>query len=329
MQWYFAKNGQQTPPLSQADALAFAGANPDAFCWRPGMTDWLPVQQMPEFQPGAMQPPPQPPQSWAQPMPEPHFAIVGHETQFVELTLEPGQSVIAEAGALMYKDAVVDMNAVFGDGSPQGQSQGFLNSVLSAGKRALGGSSVFTTVYGNPGQAPARLAFSAPYPGTILPVRLSDYGGRLICQKDSLLCAMRGVAIDIFFQKRILTGLFGGEGFIMQSLSGSGLVFVHMGGCVVERDLAAGEVLHVDTGCVAAMTESVGFNVVQAGGLKSMLFGGEGVFFAELRGPGRVWLQSLPFSRLAGRMMASAPGGGHSADEGSMLGNMLRGDDRF
>ena len=255
------------------------------------------------------------------------FEIKGQELQFLEIELDPGESAVAEAGAMVWKDASVQMNTVFGDG--RGNEGGFMGKLLGAGKRLVTGESLFTTVYTHQGQGKARVAFSAPVPGAILPIKLSDVGGTLICQKDSFLAAARGVEIGIHFQRRILTGLFGGEGFIMQRLSGDGWVFVQMGGTIVERELKPGEELHVDTGCIAAMTPNVEFDIQTVGGVKSMLFGGEGLFFARLRGPGKVWIQSLPFARLAGRMLAAAAGGGQSRGEGSVLGqlgNLLDGD---
>jgi uncharacterized protein (TIGR00266 family) len=254
------------------------------------------------------------------------FEIKGQEMQFVEVELDPGESAIAEAGSMMFKDAPVHMDTIFGDGSHA--SQGFGSKLWTAGKRLLTGESLFMTAFTHQGQGKARVAFAAPYPGSILAFHLGEMGGQLIAQKDSFLAAAKGVTVGIHFQKRIMTGLFGGEGFIMQKLEGDGYVFVHFGGAIVQRELAPGEVLHVDTGCVAAMTPDIDFDIVRAGSVKSMIFGGEGVFFAELRGPGVVWLQSLPFSRLAGRIMANAtPAGGHG--EGSLLGplgNIFDGD---
>ncbi|MCB1509205.1 MAG: AIM24 family protein [Hyphomicrobiaceae bacterium] len=253
------------------------------------------------------------------------FEIKGAEMQFVEVELDPGESAIAEAGSLMFKAASISMDTIFGDGSPASGGGGLFGALASAGKRIITGESLFTTVFTHQGQGKARVAFAAPYPGHILALRLADVGGRLICQKDSFLCAAKGVSLGIFFQKRIMTGLFGGEGFIMQSLTGDGWVFVHAGGSMVRRDLAPGEVLHVDTGCVTAFTESVDFDLERAGSVKSMIFGGEGVFFAKLTGPGTVWMQSLPFSRLAGRMLAAAPQtGGGGQGEGSVLGSLGR-----
>jgi len=254
------------------------------------------------------------------------FEIFGQEMQYVTIELDPGESAIAEAGAMMFKDTPIHMDTVFGDGSQQ--SQGFFGSLVGAGKRLLTGESLFMTVFNHQGQGKAKVAFAAPYPGTVIPFHLADMGGMMVCQKDAFLCAAKGVSVGIHFQKRIMTGLFGGEGFIMQKLEGDGWAFVHVGGCVVERELAHGEELHVDTGCVAAFTKTIDFDVVSAGSVKSMIFGGEGVFFAKLRGPGKVWMQSLPFSRLAGRVLANmGPGGG--VGEGSVLGpigNIFDGD---
>jgi uncharacterized protein (TIGR00266 family) len=256
------------------------------------------------------------------------FEIKGQELQFVEIELDPGESAVAEAGALVWKDASVGMTTVFGDGSDD-QSGSFMSKLVGAGKRLVTGESLFTTVFTHNGQGKAKVAFASPTPGAILPLKLSDYGGTLICQKDSFLAAAKGVSIGIAFQRKVMTGLFGGEGFIMQKLEGDGWVFTQMGGTLVERELAAGEEIHVDTGCLAAFTPTVDFDLVTAGGVKSVLFGGEGLFFARLRGPGHVWIQSLPFSRLAGRMLAAAgPRGGENRGEGSalgMLGNFVQG----
>ena len=250
--------------------------------------------------------------------------------QFVEVELDPGESAVAEAGAMMYKDSSVQMEAVFGDGS-HADGGSFMNKLVGAGKRLLTGESLFMTVFTHSGPGKARVAFGAPYPGNIIPVKLTHVGGQLICQKDCFLCAAKGVSISIAFQRKILTGLFGGEGFIMQRLEGDGQVFLHAGGTVVERHLQAGEVVHVDTGCVVAYEASIDFDIRQAGNIKTALFGGEGLFFAVLQGPGKIWLQSLPFSRLAGRMLQSAPQRGGSKGEGSLLGALggfLEGDNR-
>ncbi|WP_337187409.1 TIGR00266 family protein [Phenylobacterium sp.] len=249
------------------------------------------------------------------------FEIKGQELQFLEIELDPGESAVAEAGAFVWKDASVQMTTVFGDGSAG--DAGFMGKLLGAGKRLVTGESLFTTVFTHQGGGKAKVAFGSPTPGSILPIKLDQVGGTLICQKDSFLAAAKGVSIGVHFQQRIMTGLFGGEGFIMQKLEGDGWVFVQMGGALVERELKAGESLHVDTGCVAAFTAGVDFDLVKAGGVKSMLFGGEGLFFARLTGPGTVWIQSLPFSRLAGRMLAAAGSyGGQNRGEGSVLGGL-------
>ncbi len=253
------------------------------------------------------------------------YKIHGQEMQFVEIELDPGESTIAEAGSMMFKDPTIRMDTVFGDGAEQ--STGFFGKLATAGKRLLTGESLFMTVFTHEGSGKARVAFASPYPGTILAFDLSTMGGSLVAQKDAFLCAAKGVSIGIHFQRRVMTGLFGGEGFIMQRIDGDGFAFVHVGGCVVERELRAGEELHIDTGCVAAMTPDVDFDLVRAGSVKSMIFGGEGVFFAKLRGPGKVWVQSLPFSRLAGRVIANMGPSGRG--EGSVLGSfgdMIDGD---
>lgn len=249
------------------------------------------------------------------------FEIKGQELQFVEIELDPGESAVAEAGAFVWKDARIGMTTVFGDGSGD-QGGGFMGKLLGAGKRLVTGESLFTTVFTNNGSGKARVAFASPTPGAILPLKLDKYGGRLICQKDSFLAAAKGVSIGIEFQRRMGVGLFGGEGFIMQKLEGDGWVFVQMGGTVVERELAAGEELHVDTGCLAAYTSTVDFDLVMAGGVRSAIFGGEGLFFARLTGPGHVWIQSLPFARLSGRIVAAAGGAGQNSGEGSVLGGL-------
>ncbi len=247
------------------------------------------------------------------------FEIKGSEMQFVEIELDPGEAAVGEAGSMMFMDAGITMDAVFGDGS-QGGGGGLFGKLLGAGKRLITGESLFTTVYTNQGSGKQRVAFAAPYPGKILPMSLSQLGGMLICQKDSFLCAARGVSIGLALQKKISTGFFGGEGFIMQKLEGDGLAFVHAGGTIVKRELAAGQQLLVDTGCVVAYTAGVDFDIQYVGKIKTALFGGEGLFLARLAGPGTVWLQSLPFSRLASRVFAAAPQRGGSREEGSVLG---------
>ena len=245
------------------------------------------------------------------------YEIRGAEMQFVEIELDPGEAAIGEAGSMMFMDGGIAMDTVFGDGTQQG---GLFGRLLGAGKRLVTGESLFTTVYVNNAGAKQRVAFAAPYPGKILPMDLRQLGGTLICQKDAFLCAARGVSLGIAFQRRLGAGFFGGEGFIMQKLDGDGLAFVHAGGTVVKRELQPGQSLLVDTGCVVAYTPSVDFDIQYVGKVKTALFGGEGVFFARLAGPGTVWLQSLPFSRLASRVFAAAPQRGGSREEGSVLG---------
>ncbi len=245
------------------------------------------------------------------------YEIIGQEMQYVEVELDPGESAIAEAGSMMFKSPSINMDSIFGDGSKDEES--ILDKVWTAGKRVLTGESLFMTVFTHQGHGKAHVAFASPYPGTIQAFDLSEHGGALIAQKDAFLAAAKGVSVGIHFQKKIMTGLFGGEGFIMQKLEGDGMAFIHVGGVLIERKLKPGEELHVDTGCVAAMSPSVEFDIERAGSVKSMIFGGEGVFFAKLRGPGTVWLQSLPFARLAGRILANmTPVGGQG--EGSILG---------
>lgn len=252
------------------------------------------------------------------------YEIKGAEMQFVEVELDPGEAAIGEAGSMMFMDAGIGMDTVFGDGSQQGG--GFFGKLLGAGKRLVTGESLFTTVYTNHAGSKQRIAFAAPYPGKILPMDLRQLGGTLICQKDSFLCAARGVSLGIALQQKISTGFFGGEGFIMQKLEGDGLAFVHAGGTVVRRELQPGQVLLVDTGCVVAYTPNVSFEIQYVGKIKTALFGGEGLFFAKLSGPGTIWLQSLPFSRLASRVFAAAPqAGGGRREEGSMLGGLAAG----
>ncbi|MBL8331799.1 MAG: TIGR00266 family protein [Rubrivivax sp.] len=255
------------------------------------------------------------------------FEIKGSEMQFVEVELDPGEAAIGEAGSLMFMDAGITMDTVFGDGSTSsgGGGGGLFGKLLSAGKRLVTGESLFTTVYTNQSGAKQRVAFAAPYPGKILPMNLAQLGGTLICQKDSFLCAARGVQLGIAFQQKLSVGFFGGEGFIMQKLDGNGLAFVHAGGTVVRRELQPGQTLMVDTGCVVAYTPEVSFEIQYVGKIKTALFGGEGLFFARLTGPGTVWLQSLPFSRLASRVFAAAPQRGGSREEGSVLGAVAGG----
>jgi len=320
-QWYLSYDGNQIGPFDKEQAIAHAQKNPNGHVWREGFAEWLPISQIDELISSAREVP-GPPPSARSTADEIDFKIMGSEMQFVEVELDPGESAVAEAGAMMYKDSTIAMETVFGDASSASQGGGFMDKLLGAGKRLLTGESLFMTVFTHNGQGKAHVAFGAPYPGNIIPVPLTSVGGCLICQKDSFLCAAKGVSIGIHLQRKILTGLFGGEGFIMQKLEGDGLVFVHAGGTVVDRELQPGEVLHVDTGCIVAMENSVQFEIQQAGNIKTALFGGEGLFFATLHGPGKIWLQSLPFSRLAGRMLQASPQKGGGKGEGSVLGSL-------
>ncbi|HEX5389964.1 MAG TPA: TIGR00266 family protein [Burkholderiaceae bacterium] len=248
------------------------------------------------------------------------YRIVGDDMQLVEVELDPGEAAIGEAGSMLYMEAGVDMDTLLGDGSAA--QSGLFGKLLGAGKRLITGESLFTTVYRNTASVKRKVAFAAPYTGKILPMPLDQLGGTLICQKDAFLCAAKGVSVGIHFQRKLGVGFFGGEGFIMQRLQGDGLAFVHAGGTVVERQLAPGETLLVDTGCVVAHTAEVSFDIQYVGKIKTALFGGEGLFLAQLQGPGRVWIQSLPFSRLASRVFAAAPQRGGSREEGSVLGGL-------
>jgi uncharacterized protein (TIGR00266 family) len=257
------------------------------------------------------------------------YTLHGDDMQFVEIELDPQESVIAEAGGMMMMEDGIEMETIFGDGASTGK--GFLSKLVGAGKRLLTGESLFMTVFTNNGTDKRRVAFAAPYPGKIIPVDLSELGGKIICQKDSFLCAAKGVSVGIDFQRKLGTGFFGGEGFIMQKLEGDGLAFLHAGGTIYKRELQPGEKLRIDTGCLVAMTKEVNYDIEYVGKIKTAFFSGEGLFFATLSGPGTVWVQSLPFSRLADRIIASAPSsGGRSVGEGSILGgigDLLNGDD--
>lgn len=259
------------------------------------------------------------------------FEIYGDDMQFVEIELDPGETAIAEAGAMMYMDTGIDMQTIFGDGSSK--SNNLMDKVFGAGKRILTGESLFMTAFTNIASNKQRVSFGAPYPGKIIAVDLSELGGELVCQKDAFLCAAKGVSVGIAFQKKLGVGLFGGEGFIMQRLQGNGYAFIHAGGTIVERALTPHERLRVDTGCLAALQSGVHYDIQYVGGIKTAIFGGEGMFFANVTGPGKVWLQSLPFSRMADRIISSAPKmGGQRKGEGSILGtigDLIDGDNRF
>src|SRR5687768_1958194 len=249
------------------------------------------------------------------------YHIFGDDMQYVEVELDPNEATVAEAGGMMYMDDGIEMETIFGDGSQQ--RDGFLGALMGAGKRLLTGESLFMTVFLNRSSQKKKVAFGAPYPGKIIAIHLSEVGGELVAQKDSFLAAAKGVSIGIAFQRKLGVGLFGGEGFIMQRLQGDGWAFVHAGGTLQERTLAPGELIRVDTGCIVALQPSVNYEIEYVGKIKSAIFGGEGLFFATLRGPGKIWLQSLPLSRLANRIVAAVPGLGRgSREEGSLLGKI-------
>jgi uncharacterized protein (TIGR00266 family) len=339
-EWYVAVSGQSVGPMTAAElAVGFQSQQYTAktLVFKQGMAAWTAAGQVAELssilggadggksaRAATPAPSPVPAPASGRRAHEVDYDIVGNEMQFVEVELDPGEGAVAEAGAMMYMTAGIQMTTIFGDGSGTGGS-GFMDKLLGAGKRVLTGESLFMTEFVNRGAGKQHVAFAAPYPGKIIPADLNRMGGKLVCQKDAFLCAAKGVAISIAFQKKIGVGLFGGEGFIMQSLEGDGLAFLHAGGTIVEKELAAGENLRVDTGCLVALQPSVDYDVQLVGGVKSVVFGGEGFFFASLTGPGKVWLQSLPFSRLAGRIHQAAPQTGRGGkDEGSILGGVSR-----
>jgi len=251
------------------------------------------------------------------------YKLHGDDMQFVEIELDPNETVVAEAGSLMMMEDGISMETIFGDGSQQSSTGGIMGKLFSAGKRVITGESLFMTAFTNNGIGKKHVSFAAPYPGKIIPLDLSELDGKIICQKDAFLAAAKGVSVGVEFQRRIGAGFFGGEGFIMQKLEGDGLAFIHAGGTIVRKDLAAGETLRVDTGCLVAFTKSVDYDIEVVKGVKTALFGGEGLFFATLRGPGTVWIQSLPFSRLASRVFAAAPSSGGRKDEGSALNGLF------
>ncbi|UAB83685.1 TIGR00266 family protein [Zunongwangia sp. SCSIO 43204] len=259
------------------------------------------------------------------------YEIFGEEMQYVELELDPQEAAIAEVGNFMMMDNGIKMDTIFGDGSKE--NEGFLGKVLGAGKRLLTGESLFMTIFSNMGQGKKKISFASPYPGKIIPIDLTQFGGKFICQKDAFLCAAKGVSIGIEFSRKLGRGFFGGEGFIMQKVEGDGMAFVHAGGTMARKELAIGETLKVDTGCIIGFTQTVNYDIEFVGGIRNTFFGGEGLFFATLTGPGVVYVQSLPFSRLANRVLQAAPqAGGKDKGEGSILGgigDILSGDNRF
>ncbi|MBW7907044.1 MAG: TIGR00266 family protein [Phycisphaerae bacterium] len=304
-EWYYVENGQSTGPVTAEELLARLPklGGDRALVFGPGLANWTEARHVAALRPaiagsGAGVPPP-----WTgRKADEIDYQIYGDDMQFVEVGLDPGEMVVAEAGAMMYMAAGVEMQTSFGDPSAD---QGLLGKVLSAGKRLLTGESMFLTTFTGRGPGRQHIAFAAPYPGKIVPIDLTQHAGEVLCQKQSFLCCARGVTIGIAFTRRLGAGVFGGEGFILQRLKGDGVAFVHAGGTLCNRQLAAGESLRVDTGCLVAFQPSVTYDIRFVGGFKNTLFGGEGLFFAELTGPGSVWLQSLPFARLVDRIHAS------------------------
>ena len=323
--WYAAIEGQQQGPFSteqMREYLQNGTYTAHTFVWRQGFADWQPVASCPELTAAPSSAPPgYPPKTRVDII---DYEIFGSEMQFVEIELDSQESVVAEAGSMMYMSDHIEMETVFGDGSEQ-VGDSLFDRMLGAGKRLITGEGLFSTVFTYKGGGKGKVAFASPYPGKIIALDLKDYQGKLVCQKDAFLCAVRGVSIGIEFQKKIGAALFGGEGFIMQKLEGEGMVFVHAGGTIVQKDLQPGETLRIDTGCLVAMTKDIHYDIAFVGGVKSALFGGEGFFFATISGPGHVWLQSLPFSRLAGRIHKAAPqnnAGFSTQGEGSVLGEL-------
>ncbi len=332
--WYLAINGQQDGPMSKQDIinkLNSGQVNGDTLAFVNGMANWTAIRDIPELRnamPQAAAPAPTPPTPGTMRSHEIDYEIFGEEMQFVEVELDPQETVIAEAGGMMFMENGIEMETRFGDGSEP--DKGFMGKLFEGAKRKFTGESLFMTWFTNQGSGKKRVAFGAPYPGKIVPIDLKKVGGEFICQKDAFLCAALGTNVGIAVNRKIGTGLFGGEGFIMQRLKGDGMAFAHAGGTIVEKQLGAGETLRIDTGCIVGYTAQVNYDIQMVKGLKSMFFGGEGLFLATLTGPGHVWLQSLPFSRLADRVYAAAPQtGGSRKGEGSVLGslgNLLDGD---
>ncbi len=335
--WYVAVGGQQQGPMSRDDVVAGIQSGRigrDAHVFTQGMPNWVPITAEPEFSGAFGAAPPPPPPGMGAPAAaqmrahEIDYELFGEDLQYVEVTLDPGEACIAEAGSFMYMDPGIQMETIFGDGSGADQGGGIMGKLLSAGKRVLTGESLFMTVFGNNGPSRQKVAFAAPYPGKIIPVDLREHGGRLLCEKDAFLCAARGISVGIALNRRLGSGLFGGEGFILQKLEGDGLAFLHSGGTILSRQLAPGETLRVDTGCLVAFETTVTYDIQMVSGIKTAFFGGEGLFYAALTGPGRIWLQSLPFKRLAKQVLSAIP---RNKGEGSALGgigDILMGGDR-
>ena len=317
--WYIGNQGQTIGPMSRSELGSRLSdyQGPETLVYGPGAADWMQARHVAGLLSGgvgAVPPPPAPASRRA--VDEIDYEVYGDDMQFVEVTLDPGESVIAEAGTMMYMSQGIRMETVMGD---PGKDQGLFGKLVDAGKRAVTGESLFLTVFTAGSSGRDQVSFAAPYPGKIIPMQVGELGGEILCQKDAFLCAAKGINIGIAFQKKIGAGLFGGEGFILQRLLGDGLAFAHAGGTIHRRELATGETLRLDTGCLVAFQPSVNYDIQFTGGIKNSLFGGEGLFLATLTGPGTIWLQSLPFSRLAGRMLA---GYSQNKGEGSILGEL-------
>jgi uncharacterized protein (TIGR00266 family) len=336
--WHVAVDNRQEGPYDTetvAAGIASGRFPKTALVWTDGLPNWLPAKDVAAFQratagTAAAKAPPLPAGRGRSHVID--FQIIGEEMQFVQVELDPGETVIAEAGSMMYMTQGIEMETKFGDGSDADAGGGFLGKVLSAGKRVLTGESLFMTHFTAHSQGKSHIAFAAPYPGRIVPFDLSALGGEILCERDAFLCAAKGTEVGIAFSQRLGAGLLGGEGFILQRLKGDGFAFVHAGGTIVERDLAAGEMLRVDTGCIVAFQPHVTYDIQMVRGVKSIFFGGEGLFFATLQGPGRVWLQSLPFSRLARRVISAAAPNANRGEGGILnsaggLGTLLGGGD--
>lgn len=332
-QLFYAGPNRQPLPVTDdvvESMLTTGSLTPDTLVWEEGMPEWKPLRAV---RPDLIKSPPPMPvgvpppfgygQSAAQPLVRSHdidYKIMGDDMQIVEIELDPGETVIAEAGAMNYMESGIQFETKMGDGS--NPKAGFMDKLLSVGKRVLTGESLFMTHFSNRNSSGKQcVAFAAPYPGKIIPMELSQYNGEMFCQKDAFLCAAFGTKVGIAFAQKLGVGFFGGEGFILQRLNGDGKAFIHAGGTIVKKELN-GETLRVDTGCLVAFTQGIQYDIQRAGNLKSMVFGGEGLFLATLRGHGTVWLQSLPFARLADRVLANARGGGQRTGEGSVLGGL-------
>lgn len=333
--WYYARGKEPVGPLSQSELIKMLPTvgGLDAMVYGPGLTDWTKARHIAALAgslggPGAFGMPDGPPPTRGavggkRTADEIDYEVFGDDMQFVEITLDPGEVVVAEAGAMMYMTQGIEMQTVFGDPSKQG---GFMSKLFEAGKRMVTGESLFLTTFGATSNQRERVAFAAPYPGKIIALDVGQLGGEILCQKSGFLCAARGVQMDIAFTKKLGAGFFGGEGFILQRIRGDGLAFVHAGGTIVRRDLGPGERLRVDTGCLVAFQPTVEYDITRAGGIKTSIFGGEGLFLTALTGPGSVWVQSLPFVKLASRIVGQFPRGKDSGSVLGGLGNLFEGE---